>query len=104
MIRLLTRGLLVAALGLGYVAHHERVAYAQDDDEEDSGDDEGAEKGGDDEGEGEGEEEEVDKDQPPVTAGGLYTLATYPLRENARPLTLTKDIVQLRVGIGTDIS
>ena len=104
MIRLLTRGLLVAALGLGYVAHHERVAYAQEDDEEDGGDDEGGDdKGGGDE-EGEGEDEEVDKDQPAVTAGGLYTLATYPIREIERPLTMTQGITQVRLSAGTDIS
>src|SRR4051812_22402374 len=103
MIRLLSRGLLVAALGLGYVAHHERLAYADDDDEEDDGGgDEGAGKG--DEGEGDDTEEEVDKDQPDVTAGGLFTMATYPLREIERPLTMTQGITQGRVSLGTDLS
>jgi hypothetical protein len=106
MIRLLSRGLLVAALGLGYVAFHERVAYAQEEEEEedDSGDDEGGGKGGDDEeGEGEGEEEE-DKDQPAVTSGGLFTLKTYPVREISRPLTMTQGITQARLSAGTDVS
>ncbi|HSD89322.1 MAG TPA: hypothetical protein VLB44_17455, partial [Kofleriaceae bacterium] len=90
MLRLLSRGLLVAALGLGYVAHHEHVAYADDDDDsEDSGDDDsGGSKGGDDgegDGEGGGEEEDEDaKDQPPITAGGMFTMRTYPVREISR--------------------
>lgn len=106
MIRLLSRGLLVAALGLGYVAHHEQLAYAGDDDEEDDGGDEdaGNAKGGDEEGDEGDSEEEVDKDQPDVTAGGLYTLATYPISEIQRPLTMTQGIVQLRLSAGTDIS
>lgn len=107
MIRLLTRGLLVAALGLGYVAHHEHLAYADDEDEEDdSGDDDSSADSGDegDEGDDSEEEEEVDKDQPEVTAGGLFTLKTYPVREISRPLTMTKGIGQLRLSAGTDIS
>lgn len=106
MIRLLSRGLLLAALGLGYVALHERVAHADDDEEEEDdgdGDDEGGGKGGDeDEGEDEGEEE--DKDQPAVTAGGLFTLKSYPVREISRPLTMTQGITQARLSAGTDIS
>src|SRR5437868_14698034 len=109
MLRLLSRGLLAGVLCLGSVALRTHVAYADDDegfdDDEGGGDDESSSKGGgDDEGGNEEDEEEVDKDQPPVTAGGLFTLKTYPVREISRPLTLTKDIVQLRVGVGTDIS
>src|SRR5690348_9790320 len=99
MLRLLSRGLLAGVLCLGTVALRTHVAYAEDDDgfdDDSGGDEEGSSKGGDDEGGNEDDEEEVDKDQPPVTAGGLYTLNTYPVRENQRPLTLTKDIVQLR--------
>lgn len=106
MIRLLSRGLLLAALGLGYVALHERVAHADDEEEEEDdggGDDEGGGKGGDDE-EGEGEGEEEDKDQPAVTAGGLFTLKTYPVREISRPLTITQGITQARLSAGTDVS
>lgn len=105
MIRLLTRGLLVAALGLGYVAHHEHLAYAGDDDEEDDSGDEDSAKGGGEDGEDEEDtEEEVDPDQPAVTAGGLFTLATYPVREIERPLTMTQGITQARLSAGTDIS
>jgi hypothetical protein len=39
-----------------------------------------------------------------VTSGGLFTLKTYPVRENSRPLTMTKGITQLRLGLGTDLS
>ncbi len=79
-----------------------RPAYAQDDDEDEGGDDEEeGGKGGDDEG---AEEEEDDKDQPPITSGGLFTMRTYPVREISRPLTMTEKIIQLRLGVGTDIS
>lgn len=109
MLRLLSRGLLTAALVLAYSAHHERLAFADDDDDsEDDGGDDGGKKGGDGgEGEGDddqGDEEEDDKDQPPVTAGGLFTMKTYPVREISRPLTLTQGITQVRASAGTDIS
>lgn len=78
-------------------------AWAQDDDEEED-EDEDDEDQGDDEGEEEEEEEEEDPDQPPVTSGGLFTLQTYPQGENQRPLTMTKGITELKLGIGFDIS
>jgi hypothetical protein len=107
MLRLLSRGLLAAALSFGYVALHDhgRAAYADDeDDEEDDGG--GGDEGGDEEGEGEeGEEEDPDAaSQPPVTAGGLFTMKTYPVREISRPLTMTQKIGQIRASLGTDIS
>src|SRR3954453_16544197 len=107
MLRLLSRGLLAGVLCLGSVALRTHVAYADDDegfDDDEGGDEAGSTKGGDDDAGDNEEEEEVDKDQPPLTAGGLFTLNTYPVREFSRPLTLTKDIVQLRVGAGNDIS
>jgi hypothetical protein len=79
-----------------------RTAWADDDeDEEDSGDDE---EGDDEEGGGEDEDEEVDEDQPPITAGGLYTIKTYPQGEIQRPLTMTEGITELKLGLGFDIS
>ncbi|HEY1548194.1 MAG TPA: hypothetical protein VGG28_10250, partial [Kofleriaceae bacterium] len=45
-----------------------------------------------------------DKDQPPATAGGLFTLKTYPQNEILRPLTITQGVTQLKLGLGTDIS
>ncbi len=103
MLSLWHRGFLALALStsLVAVAGTSRPAYAQDDEEdEDSGDDEG---GGNDD-EGGDEEEESDADQPPITAGGLFTMRTYPVREISRPLTMTEKIAQLRLGLGTDIS
>ncbi|MCX5747057.1 MAG: hypothetical protein NT062_31690 [Proteobacteria bacterium] len=95
-------------LGFGYAAYHTQVAYADDDDdggEEGGGDGDGAEGGGGGDGDGEGEGEgEDDKDQPPVTAGGLYNIKTYPVREISRPLTMTQKLAQVRVALGTDIS
>ena len=109
--RSLSRGLrlaLVLALGLGSVGYKPASAFAADDEEEeeDGGDDEGGGEGGDEGGdEGEEEEEEEDKgDQPPVTAGGLFTLKTYPVSELERPLIMTQGIVQARVGVGVDVS
>ena len=88
-------------------------AYAKGDDDEDSEDsdsDSGDEGDGGDGGDGEGgdsgeeDEEEVDKDQPPVTAGGLYNINTYPVAELQRPLTMTQGILQMRAGLGVDVS
>lgn len=110
MLRLLSRGLLVTALGIGYVAHGVPRAYAEDDEDfDDEGDGEGdggdkAGKGGDGGDSEEGDEDEVDKDQPALTAGGLFTMRSYPVREISRPLTLTQKLTQLRVSAGTDIS
>jgi len=104
MLRLLSRGLLVTALGLSYIAYNAPAAYAQDDDFDDEEEGDGEGKGG---GEGdseEGDDEEDDKDQPPITAGGLFTLKSYPVREISRPLSMTQKIVQVRASAGTDIS
>ncbi len=89
---------LALSVSLVSLAGSSRLAYAQDDEEEDSG--------GDEEGPGADveEEEEVDENQPPITAGGLFTMRTYPVREISRPLTMTEKIIQLRLGVGTDIS
>lgn len=78
-------------------------AYAQDDDEEDEDEDEDEDEG-DDEGATEEDDEDIDKDQPAVTAGGLYTMKTYPIREIYRPLTMTQGITQMRLGLGSDVS
>lgn len=99
---------LSLALALGSVAALYPVldaspAWAQDEDEDDEDEDEGDDDEGDD-SEEEEEEEEEDPDQPPVTAGGLYTKATYPQGEIQRPLTMTQGILELRAGIGFDIS
>lgn len=83
---------------------HTSTAWADDDEEdEDSADDGGDDDSGDDSG-GDEEGEEEDEDQPPITAGGLYTLATYPQGEIQRPLTMTQGLTELRLGLGFDIS
>lgn len=113
-----SRGLrlaLVFAISTGYIgwqghAHSASAAPKKGGDDSDSDSDDSdsdedsdkADKGGDDSG---GDEDNPDdKDQPPVTAGGLFTLQTYPQSELLRPLTMTQHITQLRLGIGTDIS
>jgi hypothetical protein len=109
MLPSLSRGLALAlalAASLGYVAWNSSSAYAQDDEDEDEGGDGGDEGDGGDGGDegGEEEEEEDDKDQPAVTAGGLFTLKTFPIRELDRPLTITQNIAQVRAGLGPDVS
>lgn len=99
---------LVISLGAGAVAWdgHRHAAYAQSDDEEDDGgeDDGGGDDGGD-TGEDTGEDDDPDdKEQPVITAGGLFVMKTFPVRENERPLTITQQITQLRLAVGTDVS
>ncbi len=113
---MLSRGLrltLIAGISFGYIAWHghTRDAFAKkghssdDSGGDDDDDDDSASGSGDDSGDDASEEDaEADKEQPPVTAGGLYTLKTYPVRENSRPLTITQGVTQLRLGIGTDLS
>ena len=101
---------LVMALSVAYVGWHAQGAYAKGggddsggDDGDDAGDDDGGgkgDKGGDDDDDGNGD----GSDQPSVYAGGLYTINTYPIRENDRPLTMTKGVTQVRLGVGTDLS
>jgi hypothetical protein len=106
MLPSLSRGLRLAlalVVSVGYVARHSSISYAAGGDDEEEG------GGGDDEGAaGEGGDDDSDaaddKDQPAVTAGGLFTMKTFPLRELERPLTITQKITQVRGGIGTDVS
>jgi hypothetical protein len=116
MLRPLSRALLIAALSLGYISFHghwnDAFAKKHSDDDDDSGDDdESSDDSGDDSDDGGGDDsgddddgEEDPKDQPPVTAGGLYTMKTFPVREISRPLTMTQGIGQLRAALGTDLS
>ena len=97
---------LALVVSVGYVARDSAVAYAADDDEDDDeggGDGgDGGEGGGDGGDDGEGADD--DKDQPAITAGGLFTMRTFPVRELERPLTITQKISQARFGLGTDVS
>lgn len=95
--------MLTLALCIAYVVSFSHNAAAKKSDDSAESDDEGeAEEGGTDAGED--EEEQDDKEQPPVTSGGLFTANTYPIRETSRPLSMTEKIVQLRLGLGTDLS
>lgn len=105
MLASLSRGLRLAlalTVSVGVVAWNPPSVYADDEDEDE--DEGGDDEGGDDEGEGGDEDEEDDKDQPAITAGGLFTLKTFPIRELDRPLTITRQITEARGGIGTDVS
>jgi len=102
MLPSLSRGLqlaLVLVLGAGYIGWqgHVRPAFAKAGDDDDEGDDDKV-------GNGDDDTATDDKDQPPVTSGGLFTLATYPVSELLRPLTITEGIAQARLGVGTDLS
>jgi hypothetical protein len=87
------------ALVLLFGAASPNLAFAEDDEEEE----EEEEEGGDSE-EVDEDDDTQDKDQPVLTAGGLFTMKTYPLRELHRPLTMTQKITQLRLGLGSDVS
>jgi hypothetical protein len=54
------------------------------------------------------EKEEVldtfDPNQPKATAGGVYSLATYPLSEVERTLILPQGVAEVRADIGIDMS
>jgi len=109
MLPKLSRGLrsaLMLTLSVGYIGYHghTHAAYAKGDDDSESDSDDPDEKGGDKEGEEGPDEPEEDKDQPPVTAGGLFTLKTYPVNEILRPLVMTQGITQVRASVGTDLS
>lgn len=101
-----SRGLRLAlwlALGAGYVAWHghTHAAYAKGSDDDQGGGDDDDDKGDD---KGEEDQPEEDKDQPAVTAGGLFTMQSYPVNELLRPMIITQNITQVRLGVGTDVS
>ena len=106
MLPSLSRGLrlaMVLALSAGYLGwhghgHSASAAKAGDDDDDSGGDD-------DDKGPKDDDDTSADdKDQPAVTSGGLFTLATYPVSELLRPLTITEGVAQARLAGGTDLS
>jgi len=70
-------------------------AWAQDDDDDDDDDDGGGGDDDDDDGE--------DADQPPATAGGLFTKKNYPVAELERPLTVIGGMTEVRGGIDIDV-
>lgn len=97
----LSRLLLLLILGTVTIGAPS-MAWADDDD--DGGDEGGEEPAGGNEDDPPEDEPEDPKDQPPMTAGGLFTIKSYPVNELQRPLTMTQKITQLRLGIGTDLS
>jgi hypothetical protein len=109
MLPKLSRGLrlaLMLTLSVGYVGWHghNHAAFAKGDDDDDSGGDDADEKGGEDKDSDENGEDGPEQGQPPVTAGGLFTIKTYPVSEIERPLTMTEGITQVRLTLGTDLS
>src|SRR5688572_26299794 len=82
------------------------AAWAQDEDEDEDSEDEDEDEdgGGDEEEEDEEEEGEEDEEQPPVTAGGMYTKQSWPVMENLRPMTLNRGMFEIRTGFNMDLS
>ena len=101
--------MLAASLAAIALHGHHQAAFAKGHDD-DAGDDESSDEDdgkGDKEdlsSDGEDEDPEDAKNQPPVTAGGLFTLQTYPQNEILRPLTMTQKLTQVRLGVGTDLT
>jgi hypothetical protein len=89
------RLVLVVSMALGVATHPviSNVAWADDDDD----DDDRGDRDDDD-------DDEDDDEQPPVTAGGLFTKETYPIAELQRPLTITKGMAEVRLGLDVDVS
>jgi hypothetical protein len=109
LLRLLLLAMTVFAAVSWPTRHYAAYAAGDDDDDSGGGDDDSASSGGgdDDSGSNAGDDDDdsnADADQPPVTAGGLYTKATYPLSTIERPLTLIEGMTEVQVGIGTDLS
>jgi hypothetical protein len=112
LLRLLLLAMTVFAAVSWPTKHYAAYAATGGDDDDDSGggggddDDSAKSGGGDDDGGGSADDDDADADadQPPVTAGGLYTKTTYPISTIERPLTLIEGMTEVQVGIGTDIS
>src|SRR5262245_37959897 len=103
----LVRLLLVAATLFAAVAWptHHSIAYAAGaDDDDDSGGDDSAKGGGGDDDNDANAEDEAEEDQPPVTAGGLYSKATYPVSVVEQPLTLIEGMTEVHLALGADMS
>jgi hypothetical protein len=108
LLRLLLLAMTVFAAVAWPTKHYQAYAATGDDDDDDAsgggGDDDAGAKGGDDDANAGDDDDDADADQPPVTAGGNYTKATYPISTIERPLTLIEGMTEVRVAIGTDIS
>jgi len=101
---------LVLSLATGVVAGWQlspSMAYAAKDEDDDWGDEDEDDGDGGDEDNYEDDEEEAEEegyDQPPYTAGGLYTKKTWPTSYVKRNLILIGGMAQAKVGIDIDIS
>ena len=111
LLRLVLLAMTVFAAVSWPTKHYSAHAATSGDDDDDSGgggDDDSAKGGGDDDdgggGGGDDDDDSADKDQPPVTAGGLYTKATYPQSAIERPLTLIEGMTEVRLGGTTDLA
>jgi hypothetical protein len=111
--RLLRLALLAMTVfaAVSWPTKHYRLhaATTTGDDDDDSGGggggggDDDSSKGDDSGGGGDDDDDTADADQPPVTAGGLFTKATYPQSAVLRPLTLIEGMTEIRLGGTADL-
>jgi hypothetical protein len=109
LLRLVLLGMTVFAAVAWPTKHYRAHAATSGDDDDDGGgggggDDDGGGGGDDGGGGGDDDDDSADADQPPVTAGGLFTKATYPIGAIDRPLTLIEGMTEIRLGGSTDLS
>ena len=107
---LLSRLLYVGVFAVGAVIAAPPLsapAWADDDDDDD--DDDGDDDDDDDDDDDGGDDDDDDDDdddgyeQPPFTAGGLYTKRSWPIAELERNLTLLGGMAEFRTSMGTNI-
>ncbi len=109
LLRLALAGVFVSAI-IGPISgslSDSGIAYAAGDDDDDADDDDDSGDTGDDDDVGDDDDDDdgdADKDQPPVTAGGLYTKKSWPVREIDRTLTLIQGMGEVRGGLDIDVS
>ncbi len=84
-----------------------RRAHADksDDDDDSADDDDDDDDGGVTSSTGDDDDDDDDDpNQPLITAGGLFTIKSYPIGELQRPLTITEKILQAKIGLGIDVA
>ena len=80
------------------------VAFADDDEDDEDEDDDDDDDDEDEDDDDDDDDEDDGYEQPPVTAGGLYTKKTYPVAELSRTLTVIGGMLEVRAGLDIDAS
>jgi hypothetical protein len=102
--RVLGFALLAASIAAVATLPIKRAHADKSDDDDDSADDDDDDDDDVTSTEGDDDDDDDDANQPPITAGGLFTLKTYPVGELQRPLTITEKILQAKIGLGIDVA